>query len=324
MKFTIVGEEDDKGDPAVGREAVGRLLDNGAKAIVGDMSSTIATATEPLVMQQGAIMIISGSWSDDLTGSDKPTAFRVGASNSGLAKNGIVPYLASLQASDGVKTVGLLTEDSPYGKGMADGMTTLMKDATPDIKVVNEIFPADATDVTPQLLALKNASPDVVVIIAVNAARNLAISQAFDVGLAPDAKLLAQWNWPTYGDYWKVVGDKGVGVPYVDFEAPKQPLNEQGQALADAVGTKPSIWAQWAWDGMAALAAGIQASCSTDPATVAAAMEKVSFDGASGAIAFSTGDADFHDRSAMPTFVLAFKKVGDGAADAEVLWSTAP
>ncbi len=323
VTFEIVGEEDDQGDPTVGREGVARLLEKGAKAIVGDMSSAISTATQPVIMDQGALMIIGGSWADELTDPSNPTAFRVGASNSGQATFGIVPYLINLRDTEDVKTVGLLTEDSAYGIGMAKSMVSLIEQQAPDLTVVNEVYPADATDVTPQLLALKDANPDVVVIIAVGAARNLAIPQAFDVGLAPDAQLLAQWNWPTYGDFWEVAGDKGVEVRYIDFEAPNQPLTASGQALADATGSRPSIWAQWAWDGMLALATAIDASCSTDPATVAAAMENISIDGASGKIEFSTEEeGNFHDRQALSTFVMKFDAVGDGAADAQVQFST--
>ncbi|MDA2986140.1 MAG: ABC transporter substrate-binding protein [Actinomycetota bacterium] len=322
VTFDIIGEEDDQGDPTVGREAVARLLEKGAKAIVGDMSSAISTATQPVVMQNGAIMMVGGSWADELTDPANPLAFRVGASNSGQATHGIVPYLISLRDEKGIKSVGLLTEDSPYGKGMADSLISLMKEKAPDLTVTNEVYPADATDVTPQLLALKEANPDEVVIIAVGAARNLAIPQAFEVGLAPDAELLAQWNWPTYSDYWEVVGDKGTEVPYIDFEAPDQPLTEQGQALADATGARPSIWAQWAWDGMLALTTAIESACSTDPTAVATAMESISVDGASGQISFSKEEADFHDRQALPTFVMKFDKLGDGAADAKVLFST--
>jgi branched-chain amino acid transport system substrate-binding protein len=318
VEFTIVGVEDDKGDPNVAREAVGRLIEKGAKAILGDMSSAVATAASPVATQQDVLYMVGGSWADELTAEDRPSAFRVGASNSGLALNGLLPYLQHLE-SEGVDSVGLLTEDSPYGTGSSDQLVKLLEEEAPGLAVHNEVYPADSTDVTAQLLRLQRAEPkpDVVVITAIGAARNLAIPQAFEVGLAPEAQLIAQWNWPTYGDFWEVVGEDGAGIQYVDFEAPDSEAYAMGETMAEAIGHEPSVWGAWAWDGMLALREALLVADSHDTEAVIAALEEVSFEGASGPIDFSTDADNYHDREAMPTYVLRLEELGDGAADAQ-------
>jgi branched-chain amino acid transport system substrate-binding protein len=322
VKFKIVGTEDDKGDPAVAREAIGRLADKGAKAIVGDMSSAIATAAQPVATNRGILYMVGGSWADELTGPSKPSAFRVGASNSGLASHGILPYLRSLREK-GLTSIGLLTEDSPYGLGATDQITKLVKQDLPDVKLVNEVYPANSTDVTPQLLRISRANPlpQMIIIPAIGPARNLAIKQAHDVGLTPKVQLLAQWNWPTYSDFWGVVGTTGVGVQYVDFDASGQAPTAMAQTMAKELGGPASIWAEWAWDAMLALRNAVEAGHTTDVKKLVAAMESVSFDGASGPIAFSTDKGNYHNRKSMPAYVLELPTQGATGAQAKLVFS---
>jgi ABC-type branched-subunit amino acid transport system substrate-binding protein len=321
VKMEIVGVEDDHGNPATGRSAVNRLAQKGAVAFVGDMSSSIATAELPIIDQHKAIWMVGGSWSDELTGTSHPTVFRTGVANSLLARDGIVPYLQHLKTTKGWTKFGFLVEDSPYGRGMLSAIQAGIKKSLPGVVVSSQIFPADSTDVTPQLLALKNDGPQAVTIISTTAATNLSITQAFEVGLAPAAQLICNWNWPTYSDYWKVVKDKGVKVPYIDFEKPSQGLNAEAKRAKAAIGSAPSIWAQWAWDGMKALQIASVKAKSTKPADLAKALAKVSFVGASGQISFQTSGAYYHDRAGLPTFALEFDNVGDTAAQAKVVWT---
>jgi branched-chain amino acid transport system substrate-binding protein len=319
VTFKIVGTQDDKGDPPTGRQAATELVSQGAKAIVGDMSSAVAEATEPVVLASNAIYMVSGSWADDLTGPSKPLAYRVGAWNSGLAKDGIEPYLEHLAKTSNLTSVGLLTEDSPYGTGAAQQMIKLANQNLPNVKMYNAQYPANSTDVTGQLLQLKSKNPQLIIVSAIGAARNLAIKQAREAGIT--APILAQWNWPTYSDYWKVVGDAGVGIQYVDFDAPHRASTSMSTTMQQQIGHAPSIWAQWAWDGMLALRAAILAAKSTDTTAVATAMANVSFTGASGDIAFDTTGDNFHNRKSLPAYVLQLNKKNDGAADAKVIFT---
>lgn len=324
VTIDLVGVEDDKGDPALARTAVNRLIDEGAQAFVGDVASALSEAVLPLIDQNEAFFVVGTSWADELTGPDHPTVFRVGVANSALATQGVLPYFADLTENDGVSSFGVLAEDSSFGRGLLEALEAGVAEELPEATVHSELYPANSTDVTAQLLALKEASPtpEVVVILAANAARNLAIPQAHEVGLAPDAELLASWDWPTYPDYWEVAGEDGVDVPFVGFETPDQQPTEEADVMAKELGAESSIWAKWAWDACRTLAEAAAGAGSTEPDELQAAMEELSFEGATGQIDFETEDEDrYHDRSGIPMYVLSFAKEGAKPEDAELVYS---
>lgn len=324
VKLELVGIEDDKGDPAVARAATNRLIAEGAQAFVGDVSSALSTAMLPIIDQHQAFFVLGTSWADELTEPDHPTVFRVGVANSALATDGVVPYLAHLAERDGTTSFGFLAEDSPYGRGLLAAVENGIEERLPEGTTVHsEIFPAHSTDVTAQLLALKEASPapELVTIFAAEAARNLAIPQAYEVGLAPSAQLLASWDWVTYDDFWEVTGKRGEGVEYIGFEGPDQPPNAEAKVMAQALGTEDaSIWAKWAWDACRALQEAAAEAGSVDREALQKALEDVSFEGATGQIDFSTEENRYHDRTGIPMYVLTLAKEGDEAADAKIVF----
>jgi branched-chain amino acid transport system substrate-binding protein len=322
VTIELVGVEDDKGDPALARTATNRLIEKGANAFVGDISSALSEAMLPIVDQHNVFFVLGTSWSDGLTDPSHPTVFRVGVANSALSTDGVLPYLAHL-AEDGVTSFGFLAEDSSYGRGLLDAVEAGIAEELPDgTSVHSEIFPANSTDVTAQLLALKEASPtpQIVTIFAANAARNLAIPQAHEVGLAPDATLLASWDWPTYSDFWEVTGSRGVGVEYIGFEPPDQESNAEADAMTEALGKESSIWAKWAWDACRSLAQAAANAGSVEPEALKQAMEDLSFEGATGQIDFSADEGRFHDRTGIPMYVLTFESENATSADAKLVF----
>lgn len=323
VTIDLVGVEDDKGDPAIARAAVNRLINEGAQAFVGDITSALSEAVLPLIDLNEVFFVLGTSWADELTGADHPTVFRVGVANSALSTDGVLPYLSDLAESEGVRSFGFLAEDSSFGRGLLAAVDQGIADRLPEgTEVHSETFPANSTDVTAQLLALKAASPtpEVVTILAANAARNLAIPQAFEVGLAPDAQLLASWDWPTYDDFWEVAGDRGVDVRFVGFETPDQESTAEADVMTGALGEESSIWAKWAWDACRTLAEAAADAGSVERDALRVAMEELSFEGATGHIDFATDDDRYHDRADIPMYILAFAEEHAKFADAELVY----
>ena len=317
--FDLVGVIDDKGDPATGQAGIRRLLAQGAQAFIGDMSSAILTAELPLVQQGNALYVIGGSWANNLTSPDKPLVFRVGAYNNALAINGIVPYLKKLKETKGVTRVAALAEDSAFGTDIAKVLKAEVTKEIPGMDLDVEVFPANSNNVTPQLLAIKKNDPQVLIILSVTPAENLAINQAHEVGLVPPAEILASYDYPEYSDYWGVVKENGVGVYYVKSEAPNTPLNDMGKNFQDTVGHRPTIWAMWVWDAALAIQQGALKAKSGDAAAIAKAMEDVSFTGATGPISFTKDPDNFHNRKDIPTYILQVSKQGSDGSDAKVI-----
>lgn len=322
VTIDLVGIEDDRGDPAIARAAVGRLIGEGAHAFVGDITSALSEAVLPLIDENEVFFVLGTSWADELTGPDHPTVFRVGVANSTLSTDGVLPYLAELAASRNLSSIGIIAEDSAFGRGLLEALEKGIAETLPEgIAIHSEIYPANATDITPQLLALKDGSPEVVAILAANAARNLAVTQAFEAGLAPDAELLASWDWPTYPDFWEVAGDRGVGVRFVAFESPDGALSAEATTMGEALGTESSIWAKWAWDACRVLAEAAREAGTTEREAMLQALESLSFEGATGRIEFASEGDRYHDRSGIPMYIVSFPERNATFSDAELVFS---
>jgi branched-chain amino acid transport system substrate-binding protein len=310
VKFEIVGVLDDKGDAARGNSNVRKLLGDGAQVLLGDMSSAVSTAIMPAITRANVLSVIHGSWDDELTGTDKPRVFRVGGRNGALG-GGIVDYLKGLQEEGGLETVGLLTEDTPFGLGLAKVIKAEAEEAGLAVKFSEQTFPSKTTDVTPQLLAMKRDAPDTMVILATLDARTLAIPQADEVGLKLPKGILASWNWPEYGGFWDVAGKSGEGVRYINFVM-GDGTSESAKAFQEAKGEGKSVWGAWAWDAAMAVREAAKLAKSSDPDALAKAMIDVSFEGASGPVEFSTEeDLTFHNRPQMPFSVFEMTKEGE-------------
>jgi ABC-type branched-subunit amino acid transport system substrate-binding protein len=101
---------------------------------------------------------------------------------------------------------------------------------------------------------------------------------------------------------------------------PDQPPNAEADVMAQALGKESSIWAKWAWDATKALQVAAAEAGSVEPEALQAALENVSFEGATGHIDFSTESDRYHDRTGIPMYVLSFAEEGAEAADAELVF----
>lgn len=283
-KVTLV-KVDDEGKPAVGVTAMHRLAGQKVSAIVGVWHSSVVLAQAKIVDQAKIPMLLHYSWSDDLTASHSDYIFRVSPFNSEIAEL-LVPYLVK----SNFKTVAIMYETTAFGTGFADA---LKKNAeSKGIKIYMTGVPAEATDLKPQLLELKGKTPfPELLILAVNyQPTNLAPKQAVEIGLYPKCGILCSWDWPTYPDFWEVVGEKGVGVTFSTFESNKLKLSPLGEHFKEMWVKKynfePPVFLYFLYDEMCIVAETITRINSADPEKIAAALKDTKFEGTTGTITF--------------------------------------
>ena len=207
-KVEIV-KADDEGKPAVGVTAMKRLLAGGdVTATVGHWHSSVSVAQAKISDQKKVPMLLHYSWDDALTAGHSEYVWRVGPFNSEIAAL-MTPFFVK----SGYKTVAVMYETTAFGTGFAEALKKNCE--AQGIKIYDISYPAEATDLKPQLLELKgkDPAPEVLVIASVYQAMYLIPKQAHEIGLAPACKMMTSWDWTVYPDFWEVNwARRGVGV----------------------------------------------------------------------------------------------------------------
>jgi branched-chain amino acid transport system substrate-binding protein len=285
-KKVALVKADDEGKPAVGVVAMKRMIaSQKVSAIVGLWHSSVAVAQAKVASSMHVPIMLHYSWTDTLTESHSDYVYRVGPFNSEIARL-LLPYLTK----SGFKTVAAMYETTAFGTGFANALAKYAE--AKGLKVYKVAYPAEATDLKPQLLDLKgkNPKPDILIVAAVYQATNLIPKQAFEIGLAPQCSILASWDWPTYPDFWEIMGKKGVGMTYATFESAKLKLSPLGEHFKNAFKTKygytPPVFAYFLYDECMILANTMERIKSSDPEKIAKALKDTKFEGTTGLITF--------------------------------------
>ncbi len=285
-KKVVLVKADDEGKPAVGVTALKRVLANGdVSATIGHWHSSVAVAQAKVSTRMGVPMMLHYSWDDSLTAGHSDYVWRVGPFNSEIAAL-MVPFFQK----QGYKTIAVMYETTAFGTGFAEA---LKKGAeAKGIKVYAISYPAEATDLKPQLLELKGKkpAPEVLVIASVYQAMYLIPKQAYEIGLAPKCKMMTSWNWTVYPDFWEVNGQNGVGTLVPDFSSSKLKLSPLGQhfkkAYKEKYGSEPPIYAYFLYDEVMILADAMKRANSADPKKIVEALKTTKFSGTTGVITF--------------------------------------
>jgi branched-chain amino acid transport system substrate-binding protein len=315
----VLVKADDEGKPAVGVTAVQRVIGNDkVSAIVGAWHGSVALAQAKIADKMGVPMFFHYSWPDDLTTMHSNYVFRVSPYNSQIA-NLLIPFVVQ----KGFKNIAVLHETTAYGTGFADAFVKACKEK--GINMVQKGFPAESQDLKPQLLELKamKTKPDLLVVSSVYQAMYLIPKQAYEVGLAPDTKILAGWDYPGWSpEWWEVMGEKGVGVMYPTFYSSKLKLMSLGEQFKKAFTEKykfePPIYAYFLYDEVMIIADAMTRAKSSDPKKLAEALKSTRFNGTTGVITFERKDGPVWNQwTGHQLFVLqltAFKQPGKDAA----------
>lgn len=154
---------DSKGDPTVGVTEAERMI-NSEKVhlLTGCWNSAVTYPATQVAERYGIPFIVPVSVRDTITERGFKNIFRIAAKDSWWTRDQF-QFLKDMQKEFGadVKKVAFVYENGDWGTGFAEGWRKLAKAAGYEV-VLDEPYPSTASDLTPVVIKLKRAKPDVV------------------------------------------------------------------------------------------------------------------------------------------------------------------
>lgn len=168
---------DDGGVQDTGINATNLIASQGVVAQVGPTLSGLALAVESIVSDAGYPMLVGATSPKLVTTIDNEWLFRVRASDT------IQAELAAVYATQnlGCSKIGLFTNSNDYGSGARTVIEEYLTEK--GIEYVAEAHNTGDTDMTSQVLKLKDAGVDCVIVWTDDAETALAARQFYDLGL---------------------------------------------------------------------------------------------------------------------------------------------
>lgn len=157
--------EADAPDPTAAKTEAGRLIDQkGAKILFGSLASGNAMAIASVAEKSDAILVESGGIADALTDSGFQNVFRI-LDKGGLRGAAGINYTGQVLAEqleipvEELK-IAIIHEESSYGTSVAAGAVSRAKELGMQI-VAQEAYDTSITDMSPLVMRIKQAKPDV-------------------------------------------------------------------------------------------------------------------------------------------------------------------
>jgi branched-chain amino acid transport system substrate-binding protein len=313
----VVISKDDESTPAVGVSRANELISEKVDVIIEGWNSPVTLAEQPVIARANILDITAVSKADPIvSGEGNPYAVRVNSSNA-LDAAVLAHYIVETAKA---KRIGFLTQNDAYGNGAQAVLEAEMAKLGKGWEVVvTEKFPFKQSDFRVQLANVKQARPDLVVLINASESSGMPalIQQYRQAGI--DAKLVAAVGTmlPTV---FKVAGDAVNGVVSADiYFADLEPFNKIAENLAfveayrKAHGETPDKGAALGAASLQIWARAVEATKSLERKTVAEAIRGKTIKGT------LLGDVTFMPNGQMQSRHTLFRVVDAKAMKLEVL-----
>ena len=271
---------DDEGNPAKGVTIARELVEREKAAVIfGGLHTTVALAQVPVWTELKTPYM--GPWAagtEIAQNTQKPNfVFRVSA-NDDYADKFLVRHATEVLKKS---KPGLLLENTAWGQSNEVGLNKWL--GQKNIKPVGiEKFNWNDPDMSPQLLRLKNAGADVVIMVA-NAPEGAQVVKS-RAKIGWEVPMVAHWGI-SGGRFAELTGDLSDGVAFLQTYSFFGKQNEHGQALLKALKDKygvkgpeeiiAPVGTANAYDGMRLVALAIDQAGSTDGTKVRDALENL-------------------------------------------------
>jgi len=277
-KFVLVAE-DDQADPKVGATVAQKLVDAKVAGVVGHLNSGTSIPASPIYNQAG-IPVISGSATNPkLTEQGFKQQFRVVGRDDQQG-----PAIASfLATTNKPKVVAVIDDATAYGAGLADEVEKTLKAA--GVKVLPREKGTDkTTDWKAVLTKLKGRNPDAVFYGGMDATGGPLLKQGRELGVKA---VFAFGDGACTSEMTKLAGDASEGLLCSQAGIPPQAASKK---FLDAYKAKfnvdPIIYAPFTYDAANLIIEAMKKANSPDPAKYLPELQKISYNGATGTIAF--------------------------------------
>lgn len=219
-KTLALDVQDDEGDPATGVGLVDRFEQDGAVAIVGTYNSPVALAMSDGVRRAGIPHVVAAV-SNAIAEEGNPFQFMTTPTDVQQIQ-GIVNFLEER----GLERPALMTDTTDLGSLAEEPLTQALTEAGME-PVAAETFEVDASDLTPQLLSIKNADADSIVMWTVGGAYARAMQGLQQIGYSVPVIGTAATSDPAVA---RIAGEAADELYYQDVMQPDKPqvveLNE--------------------------------------------------------------------------------------------------
>jgi len=283
--------EDDQGDPRTATVVAQRIVDANAKGVVGHVTSGAAIPAAAIYEQAGVPAITPSATNPKLTTQGMRAIYRVIANDfqqgDAMAKFAAGPLKA--------KKIAIIDDRTSYGQGLADALAANLK--TLGVQVIAREYTTDkAADFTAILTRLKSKQPDAIFYGGMDAQGAPMLRQMHQLGMG-GIKFLSGDGVCT-SEMLKLAGaamNGGVYCTQAGIPMEKMPGGAQFKGrFKERFKTDVQLYAPYAYDATNALIEAMRLANSVEPAKYLPQLQKVSFKGITGNIAFDAkGDNRF-------------------------------
>ncbi len=160
---------DHQGNPSTGQSQALRLIQQDkVAALLGAYQSSVTFAATAVAERYGIPWVVGDSVAANITGRGFKFVFRVTPVAQDFAYN-YMDFLHDLKDQGlTVKTLGIVYENTDYGTSIADALRKAIKEKSLEL-VADISYSANTTDVSSQVLQLKDKKPDAVIFVSYTA-----------------------------------------------------------------------------------------------------------------------------------------------------------
>lgn len=284
--------EDEKGDTQEAVNVYNKLVEGGANAIIGDITSGPSVAVSELANRDNMLMITPTGTQLDIT-EGKPSVFRVCYTD---------PFQGKILAQYAKETLGakkvavLSNNSSDYSQGVKDAF--LAEAAVQGIQVVgDESYGNSDKDFRVQLTTIASADPDVVMIPDYYQIIALIAPQAREVGI--DAKFIGPDGWDGITEQLttgladeKLIKESlnavedSIFANHYSLDDPNEKIQTFVENYKNAYKENPSAFSALGYDAVYMVKQAFEEGGLDDPQAVIDAMKAIDYEGVTGEIKF--------------------------------------
>ena len=276
--FSLVAE-DDQADPKVGTTVAQKLVDQKVVGVVGHLNSGTSIPASPIYNGAG-IPVISGSATNPkLTEQGFKTQFRV-VGRDDQQGPAIASYLATNRKP---KVVAVIDDATAYGEGIANEVEKTLK--AQGIKTLPREKGTDkTTDWKAILTKLRGRNPDAVFYGGMDATGGPLMKQGRELGMKA---VFSFGDGACTDEMAKLAGQAAEGLLCSQAGIPAQAADKKFlEAYKKRFNADPILYSPFTYDAANLLIAAMQKANSADPAKYLPELQKISFTGSTGPIAF--------------------------------------
>jgi branched-chain amino acid transport system substrate-binding protein len=270
--------EDDQADPKTGTTVAQKLVDAKVAAVIGHLNSGVSIPASEIYNKAGIPMVSGSATNPTLTERGLKTVFRT-VGRDDQQGPAIASYIAhELKA----KKVAIVDDKTPYGEGLANEVEKTLK--ADKVSVVTRERTTDKeTDFKSILTKIKAKNPDVVFHGGMDATGGPMLKQARELGIKA---AFAFGDGACTDEMGKLAGTAAEGMVCSQAGLPREAASPDFVKAFNAKFGEIKQYAPYFYDGTMAIAEAMKKANSVDPAKFTPEIFNVSFQGATGTVAF--------------------------------------